>query len=125
MMALTEIQWLLVAVLAALHLATCYRVPRWAKLTGRSPLLWFSITLLLTSVPAAIVCWRDRKDSSRQAAACRRIAPSATAGDENSSQRRCPHCGVDMNLPGAKLESLDGADVCPHCGLAVGEDFLA
>ena len=115
MIALTEIQWVLIAALIATHLAACYRVPRWARLTGRSALLWFFITLLFTSLPAAVVHQLDRIRRPHR-------APPARSRATGAAPDRCPHCGRRIEPGGA--ESITGVRTCPHCGLATGADRL-
>lgn len=120
MIALTNIQWLLLTALAGMYLVTCYRVSRWARQTGRRPVLWFFVTLLCTAIPAAIIDHLDRLRASRPP----EDSPERDEPEKNESTgdlRCCPHCG-------ARSEAATGPDsvsVCPNCGMTRQEEHLA
>jgi len=124
MMALSEIQWILIAALVVVHLVSCYRVPRWAKLTGRSPVLWFFMTLLFTSLPAGIVHQFDRVRGSRDRSPG--DGPRRDGSQNNqagASPGRCAHCGERI-APG-QGENTHGVLTCPNCGMVIDERHLA
>jgi hypothetical protein len=123
MISLTNIQWFLLVALAGMYLLTCYHVSRWARRTGRRPVLWFFVTLLCTAIPAAIVDQISRIRASRPP----EDSPERGEPERNETavgrgfQASCPHCG-------ARSEAVTGPDsvsVCPNCGMTRQEEHLA
>ena len=119
-------QWLLVGLLAALYLMTCFRVAFAMGRIGRSRVKWFFLTLLLTAIPAMIVMWRYRVAAmtpARRVDAPRDSAPRGRASREAGGATTCPHC-QELIHP-EELSSSAGPCVCPRCRLPVGEDATA
>jgi len=115
MSTLTSERLALIVALAALYLFTCYRVSRWARLTGRRPVLWFFLTLLFTALPAAVVHGLGQARRSGRAASNR--------GASRPERRRCPHCGAQFE-PGRGRDA-GAVPECPRCGMAIDDTHIA
>jgi len=122
MMALStwEFRWLLIAALVASLTISAVRMARIAGRLGRSPWVWFFISLFLTALPATVVFWHDR---------ARGVSAGYARDDDKTNARRpardaqpvgrCPHCG-------AILDAADwAAGQCPHCRMTLDEGHYA
>ncbi|MHC4294600.1 MAG: hypothetical protein ACYSTL_03350 [Planctomycetota bacterium] len=123
MLALSEIQWVLIVILVLLHAAACYRIPRWAKLTGRDPKRWFFVTLLFSALPAAVMQLQDFfAHRSRRPG---RDTAEGEADKSALSQTRCPHCGARSEAGAAVENNSAATNICPRCGMLIDGEFLA
>lgn len=115
MIALTSLQWTVIALLAVMYVFTCVRVAMHMRRLGRSPVAWFFVTLFLTAVPASVVMLREYRR--------RRDAAAAGPGRADPDAVRCPHCGAVIAGPGKETPS--GVVICPECRQPLGEDRYA
>lgn len=121
MIALTtwDLRILLIAALAASLTFSAFRIAKIAKLLGRSPWVWFFISLFLTALPATIVFWHDRAKGVSAGYADNNNENDDRLADDPPTVGRCPHCG----------EILDAADraagQCPHCNMTLDEGHYA
>jgi len=124
MIALSNADWLLIGAIAAIHLLSCVFVAALAARTGRCPVAWFCIALVVTA-PLAVVIFLIR--TRRQTAggeASRTASEAAGAGPVPSGEfRRCPHCGKAIAL--GVMKSPSGVNVCPNCRLVIDREHLA
>jgi hypothetical protein len=129
-LALTDLQWILIVALVAMHLfSALYRVPRWAAATGRNPRLWGAITLFLTVIPATIVHMLDNIRSSHAELggenpgveeSRKRAENGLPVSGPSSPPQRCPHCGESIT-PSRRDTPL----TCPKCGMIRDESRYA
>ena len=108
MFKLTATQWIIVAVvLFLLNLISCFRIARWARLTGRNPTKWFLITFFFSSIPAGFVhIFSEHRSRLRSPPPLR--------------QKRCPHCRR-LIFAGQQYE----AGKCPSCGQKIDNSETA
>ena len=125
MIALTQIQWVLIAALGTAYVVTCFRVARWAKLTGRSPVRWFLITLFCTALPAAIVHHISAIRGSVSRVGSEDKNGGSVRENDASISSLCPHCGAHTDVGDLGREESRGQPVCPNCGMVLNEDRLA
>jgi len=118
MIALTDVQWVMVALLIACYLAICVRTALRMAHTGRSFWKWLSITVFLTSIPATVVLMREQM---RHARAARRARPRRHEGPDEPEPDllRCRHCGKLVRP--ADLDHTGGLAACPFCRLPVDD----
>jgi hypothetical protein len=113
------LDWILIAPLLAVHLATATRVAMAAGRLGRSPIRWLAITICLSAIPAMIVFYLDVKRRQRERRAERKASavPPPPGGIA-----RCPHCQ-------AIIDPAESADLplktCPRCHLPIEKVNLA
>ncbi|NBB95516.1 MAG: hypothetical protein GVY16_07220 [Planctomycetes bacterium] len=134
MTALTNQQWLLLALAVAAWFVPAVRIARMAPQYGRNSRRWFFISLFASVIPATIVFWRDymkqvRAEDKLPSFQQRRQRPpagempepeSTTADEDTASARRCEHCGQPV-----PPQNDDGQAVCPNCRMTRREDRLA
>ena len=80
---------------------------------GRRWWAWVLISLCFSVLPAAIVSYVDyfrQLRRHRQAGGARRVT-------------RCPHCGAVLACE--QVRRVGGHDVCPRCGMVMGEETRA
>ena len=115
---MTNLQWVLIVAAAVLYLLTCLRVAMSFRRIGRSPILWFLITLFFTAIPPAIYM-----SYLRLRTPARRPRPAERVKAGPAGVRRCPHCG--KIIPRDRAPGPDGIFTCPDCKQAIHEDQLA
>ena len=145
MLALTQNQILVIAALLVVYVFFAYRVSRQMARNGHNQWLWFVLSVLLTSLPAAIVMtherfswlWkRTREEQARRSSPAR---PGSKADDEETQPPhptgqtargdevpqlvRCPHCG-SMVAPAGPADP-SGQTPCPRCGQTFEQEYLA
>ncbi|MCD6364275.1 MAG: hypothetical protein J7M14_00190, partial [Planctomycetes bacterium] len=108
MAAMSEVQWGLMALLGVLYVVLCVRVAIHVGKAGRSAVKWFFVTLLCTAIPAYLLVLRPWM---------RRAGAEAN----QSSPRRCRHCGGLL----VDSQSGDQGALCPHCGMSIETEHLA
>ena len=120
MIAMTEFQWLMIALMIAAYFIVCVRMTLRMARIGRSPWLWFFITFFLTGIPAMIVLFRHDVSASkaRRAAAERQQTPAGGSGEGAGAPPagRCPHC---RRVIAAGADELEPVATCPHCNLPI------
>ena len=106
--------WVFLGLIAAAYVGMCVRIARRVGRTGRNPVAWFFITLVLTAIPAGVVLLRRGASQPR---------PASEREPAEERLRRCPHCGGFLDC----LESGPGAGpgICPHCGMKTEKEHLA
>ena len=114
---MTQLDWILLAVLTAVYLATAVRAAMAAGRLGRSPIRWLAITICFTAIPAMIVFYRDMQ--RRQRAMAHRDTPARTP---HGSVIRCPNCRAMIDP--AELAEMP-VKVCPRCHLHIEKVDLA
>jgi len=122
MLALTETQWFLLILAAAVWTASSVRIALYARKTGRNAVLWFVVTFLLTAIPALIVFnlayfvarRRDPLDKGERVGRDE-ARPAGPA--------RCPHCRAI--IAPAELPQGPTAKPCPRCGMDIDEAHTA
>lgn len=124
MIALTKLQWVLIAALVGMYLFACFRVSRWAGATGRRPVLWFLIALFCTALPAAVIRCIDAIRASGRRTTPKAGRTDAKSRESSSAPVPCPHCGVRSEV-GASADESNGSPVCPNCGMLLKEGRLA
>jgi hypothetical protein len=128
-------EWILVAVLVTVYVATSVRVALAAGRLGRSPVRWLLITLGLTAIPAMVCFWRDVRrrrgepppEPGAPAPPGRppRTSPPVAPGDSTGHAGglvRCPNCNAMIDsteLAGLPLKT------CPRCHLPIEKVYLA
>ncbi len=125
MIALTKLQWVLIAALAGVYLIACLRVSRWARATGRRPVLWFLIALFCTALPAAVIQHIDAVRASGRRTTPKAGRADAASRENSSAPALCPHCGVRAEVGGPSANEPDRPPVCPNCGMLLEEGRLA
>ena len=143
MLALTQNQILVIVGLAAVYVFFAYRVSRQMARSGHNQWLWFVLSVLLTSLPAAIVMtherfsWLWKRNQEEQARRSRRGAGDAPADAENQQDElaadgadsdvpgmiRCPHCRT-LFVPVGPADP-SGLTPCPRCGQTFEPEHLA
>jgi hypothetical protein len=125
MIALTELQWVLIAALGGTYLFACFRVSRWAGATGRRPVLWFLIALFCTALPAAVIRHIDAIRASGRRTRPKGQRTDATSRESSPAPALCPHCGLRAEVGGPSADEPDVPPVCPNCGMLLEEGRLA
>ncbi|HOD81419.1 MAG: hypothetical protein BWX88_05318 [Planctomycetes bacterium ADurb.Bin126] len=143
MLALTQKQILVIAALLVVYVFFAYRVSRQMARNGHNQWLWFVLSVLLTSLPAAIVMtherfswlWtRTREEQARRSGRIVDPGPAEAesqqdelADDETGSDVpgmiRCPHCRTLFAPVGPADPS--GLTPCPRCGQTFEQEYLA
>jgi len=143
MLALTQNQILVIAALAAVYVFFAYRVSCQMARGGHNQWLWFVLSVLLTSLPAAIVMtherfsWLWKRTQEEQARRSRRIAGGApdepgNRQDEQAADQaagdvpgmiRCPHCRT-LFAPVGPADAT-GLTPCPRCGQTFEREHYA
>jgi uncharacterized paraquat-inducible protein A len=113
---MTGWNWVLVSILAAMHVAISVRVALAAGVLGRSRARWFFITLCLTGLPAMIVFQRDARRRLRQSP-----PPDPTAPPPGGLVR-CPRCRALVDR--SEIAPLP-VRICPRCRQPMDEVNLA
>ena len=108
MAAMSNFQWVLMALLGVLYVVLCVRVAIRVGKAGHSAVMWFFITLIFTAIPAYLLVLR-------------RWMRRAGAEANQSSPRRCRHCGGLLVDPPSDGQGA----VCPHCGMSLDTEHLA
>lgn len=124
MIALTNLQLALLVAFGLLYIVTVIRVARWARRTGRNPVLWFFITLLFTAIPAAVVgviAQLQHQVSAYRGSAGR---PGGRPAPQQRPQppARCPHC---QHLLPAEMDQAGPVSTCPYCRQRLDGERLA
>ena len=111
--AMTDLQWSLIALLAVFNLVSAVRVTVYMRRMRRSALPWFFITLCFTAIPYSFYAlyhnfaWllrRSRRGSSKASAA----------------PVRCRQCGAVLEVDAA--QPSQSPPPCPRCGTPVEQD---
>jgi uncharacterized paraquat-inducible protein A len=113
---MSTLDWILVALLLAVHLATAMRVAMAAGRLGRSPIRWLAITICLSAIPAMIVFYLDVKRRQRERLAERKTSPPPRG------IARCPNCRAIIDP--AESAGLP-LKTCPRCHLPIEKVNLA
>ena len=134
MLALTQNQILLIVALVAVYVFFAYRVSRQMARNGHNQWLWFVVSVLLTSLPAAIVMtherfsWLWKRTQEEQARRARRGGGDEDdADDEGADQEQAEETETDATTgpaatPGDQTAAQDEVPPlvrCPHCGSMV------
>ena len=102
--AMTDLQWSLIALLAVFNLVSAVRVTVYMRRMRRRALPWFFITLCFTF---AWLLRRSRRGSSKASAA----------------PVRCRQCGAVLEVDAA--QPSQSPPPCPRCGTPVEQDAHA
>lgn len=140
MLAMTERQWLILAVAAVAYVLISIHVAIHMGRLGHSRRRWFVISLLLTALPAAVVATlhqlgvlttKPKADGplpKEPTGVGERLEAAATAQTpkrrESPPLVRCPHCGARSPRP----DGRDGRDIsprCPRCDMPLEEEKFA
>lgn len=116
---MSTLDWILVALLLAVHLATAVRVAAAAGRLGRSPVRWLAISFCFSVIPAMIVFYLDVKRRQRERLAEREATEAAPP---SGGIARCPNCQAiidPVDLAGVPLKT------CPRCHLPIEKVNLA
>jgi len=113
MVALTNYQITLIALMVACYLAICVRMALRMRRAGRNFWLWLAVTICFTGIPAVLVYFHDRM-KQLQSPPRRRSRPAAS-----NATSRCRHCG--RRYRGDEVDDLDGVATCPNCHLPLDE----
>jgi hypothetical protein len=116
---MSALDWILVALLVTVHLATAMRVALAARRLGRGPTRWLAIAICFSAIPAMIVFYRDVKRRQRERMA---QGPATAATLHPSDIARCPNCRAIINpaeLSGTSIKT------CPRCHLPIEKVNLA
>ena len=116
---MSTLDWILVALLLAVHLATATRVAMAAGRLGRSPIRWLAITICLSAIPAMIVFYLDVKRRQRE-----RLAEgnASAALPPAGGIARCPNCQAIIDPAELAHTPLK---TCPRCHLPIEKVNLA
>jgi hypothetical protein len=116
---MSTLDWILIALLIAIHLATAVRVAAAAGRLGRSPVRWLAISFCFSAVPAMIVFYLDVKRRQRERLAERE---AMAAAPPPARIVRCPNCQTiidPVESAGMPLKT------CPRCHLPIEKVNLA
>ena len=125
MLALTDKQILLIALLAALYVWSAFRVSAQMARIGRSRARWFLITLLLTAIPAAICLMinRFRYLWAKDDQPADQDVPADQDAETAQNVIRCPRCRKLFVPTGA--DDPSGVTTCPRCHQMIDPEHLA
>ncbi len=113
----TWLHWALAGLMAALYVMSCFRLAWTVRRNGRTPGVWFLITLVGTPIPVAVALHRDAMTAKEDLA--RAHGPGPVRPDE---VRACPHCR-QLLPPADRVPG--GLDRCPFCNERIDPQYLA
>lgn len=114
--ALTDLQWSMIALLAVFNLVSAVRVTVYMRKMRRPAMPWFFITLCFTALPYSFYAlyhnfaWLLRRNPDGSS------KPSA-------APFRCRQCGAVLELDDA--QPSQSPPLCPRCGTPVEQDAHA
>ncbi|MFP4106704.1 MAG: hypothetical protein ACLFVU_11515 [Phycisphaerae bacterium] len=122
---INEFYWAFLVVAAVLYVIATFRMALAAKRHGRSPVLWFFISLFFTALPATYVFHKDhvrqlKEFRESQAKKFAEFAPKTMPPAGSDGELRvCPHCGQHFSA-----SEIDRSNPrCPHCKLCLADNM--
>lgn len=105
MIALTDIGWTLIGVLALLNLVSALRISIYMHRMGRPALRWFFITLVFTAIPYTVYALCHNFGG---------LLRGEPGPGPHAPPARCPHCRTILPLDEDRPAELPAT--CPRCG---------